>query len=59
MEGNIEAVPHIEHLREIQPLVLDGLNYSKVFAPPSCAFHCLFLTPPSAGPSHAAHRFCR
>ncbi len=26
----MEAVPHIELLREIQPLVLDGLNFSKV-----------------------------
>lgn len=30
MEGNIEAVPHIEFLREVQPLVQDGLNFSKV-----------------------------
>ncbi len=30
MEGNVEAVPHIELLREIQPLVLDGLMFSKV-----------------------------
>jgi len=29
MEGNLEAVPHIDHLREIQPLVLEGLSYSK------------------------------
>jgi hypothetical protein len=33
MEGNLEAVPHIDHLREIQPLVLEGLSYSKVPLP--------------------------
>ena len=33
MEGNMEAVPHIDRLREIQPLVLDGISYSKVLRP--------------------------
>lgn len=33
MEGNVEAVPHIDLLRQIQPLVLDGLDYSKAVAP--------------------------
>jgi hypothetical protein len=39
MEGNIEAVPHIDFLREIQPLVLDGFNFSKVPEPLLSAFH--------------------
>ncbi len=35
MEGNLEAVPLplIDHLREIQPLLLEGLSYSKVPLP--------------------------
>ncbi len=33
MEGNVEAVPHIDLLRQIQPLVLDGLDYSKAITP--------------------------
>jgi hypothetical protein len=37
MENSIEAVPHIDFLREIQPLVLDGLNFSKVLQHPSSA----------------------
>ena len=38
MEGNLEAVPHIDHLREIQPLVLEGLSYSKCPSLPASTF---------------------
>ena len=58
MEGNLEAVPHIDHLREIQPLVLEGLNYSKVPLPsrlhalhvssfPPCRRFCCSSSPSS------------
>jgi hypothetical protein len=33
MEGNVEAVPHIDLLRQIQPLVVDGLHYSQALTP--------------------------
>ena len=50
MEGNLEAVPHIDHLREIQPLVLEGLSYSKCSSLPASTF--------SMSQAFPCRRFC-
>jgi hypothetical protein len=43
----VEAVPHIDLLRQIQPLVLDGLDYSKALAPTLLRLLPTLTRPPS------------
>ena len=63
MEANEEAVPHIELLRQIQPLVIDGLVYSKVRPLPPSPPSNLSMSPsphtPPPGDPPAAHRLLR